>query len=74
MEHLMTIFVITGVLVLALAVALDHSHRALVKKRKDYRMRQALRHGLAHPEGTPFRNRVQVIQWQACETSSLRCS
>jgi hypothetical protein len=61
MEHLMVVFVVGGTLILSLAVGLDYSRRELIKKRKDYRMRQALRRGLAQPDGGQLRNGPRVL-------------
>jgi hypothetical protein len=64
MEHLVTILLIGCTLILALAVGLDYSRRELVKKRQEYRMRQALRRGLAQPDSAQLRNGPRVLSQQ----------
>ena len=71
MEYLITISLVSAVAVLAGGVALDWIGRKLTKKRNDYRMGQALRRGLANPEGMRPRT-LQVLQWQSCESNSAQ--
>lgn len=73
MERSIMILTVSSFLVLALAMALDFAHREFTKKRKDYRMGQALRRGLAQSDTddrTPARP-PQMLQWQSCENTSL---
>ena len=74
MERWLTILVVSGVAMLMLSAGFDLAHRTLSKKRKDYRMRQALRRGLADPDGVQARKQPRLIQWQSCDTSSVRFS
>jgi len=74
MEKLLLAMFVTGCLVLALAFGLDYLRRQLSMKRKDYRMRVALRHGLSNPDGVQMSRAPRVIQWQACEPSAPRFS
>jgi hypothetical protein len=41
---------------------LDAARRQFTRKRNDHRMSQALRRGLARPEG-PWTRQPQVIEW-----------
>jgi hypothetical protein len=73
MEHSITIPMVSAFLVLALAMALNFAHREFTKKRRDYRMSQALRRGLAQSDTDdrmPARP-PQMLQWQSCENTSL---
>jgi hypothetical protein len=78
MEHSITILMVSAFLVLAVAMTLDFAHREFTKKRKEYRMGQALRRGLAQSDlaqsdtddRTPARP-PQMLQWQSCENTSL---
>ena len=62
------------VLMLALAFGLDYLRRQVSMKRKDYRMRSALRKGLSNPDGVQMNRAPRMIQWQECEPSSVRFS
>jgi len=74
MEKLLLAMFVTGCFVLALAVGLDYLRRELSKKRKDYRMRSALRKGLSNPDGVQMSRAPRMIHWQECEPSSARLS
>jgi hypothetical protein len=73
MEQIMTISLVSATGLLGAGVGLGWARRELTKKRNDYRMSQALRRGLANPDGVRPR-RLQVIQWQSCESTSAHCS
>jgi hypothetical protein len=72
MEHLITASVISGVVVMAAGVGFSWMHRGVIRKRNDYRIGQALRRGMANPEGV--RPIIRVVQWQSCESTSARWS
>ena len=73
MEQLLTISLVSVATLLGAGIGLGWAHRELLKKRADYRMGQALRRGLANPDGV--RTRVApVVQWQTCESTSARWS
>ncbi|HEX3743518.1 MAG TPA: hypothetical protein VHW09_06300 [Bryobacteraceae bacterium] len=71
MEHIVTIALIAASALLGAGVGLDWVFRGLNKKRNDYRMGQALRRGLANPDGVR-NSRIRIVQWQACESTSAR--
>jgi hypothetical protein len=54
---------------MAAGFTLSWMRRKVAKKRVDHRMGQALRRGLANPDGIRSRP-SQVVQWQACESTS----
>lgn len=54
-------------------IALDWARRKVTTKRKDYRMGQALRRGLANPDGVQMQS-LPVVQWQSCESTSAQWS
>ena len=64
MEHSLTILVVGCTLILVMFVGLDYSRRELVRKRQEYRMRQALRRGLAQPDAAQLRNGPRVLSQQ----------
>jgi len=64
MEHSLTILVVGCTLILVMFVGLDYSRRELVRKRQEYRMRQALRRGLAQPDTAQLRNGPRVLSQQ----------
>jgi hypothetical protein len=73
MEQIFTISLVSMGGLIVTGAWLGWAHRQVIRKRKDYRMGQALRRGLANPEG--IRNRpLQVVQWQTCESTSARWS
>jgi hypothetical protein len=72
MEKLLLGMFVIGCFVLALAFGLDYLRRQLSMKRKDYRMRAALRRGLFNSDGVQMSHAPRMIQWQACEPSSRR--
>jgi hypothetical protein len=65
MEKLLLTMFVTGCFVLALAFGLDCLRRQISIKRKDYRMRSALRKGLSNPDGVQMNRAPQMIEWQA---------
>lgn len=69
MEHLITGSLIVASGMLAGGVTFGWMRREVMKKRNDYRMGQALRRGLANPDGMQQRA-LQVVQWQSCEFTS----
>ncbi len=69
MEHLMTISIVSVSAVLAVGIGLDWMRREVAKKRSESRISQALRRGLANPDGVQS-NSLPVLQWHACETSA----
>jgi hypothetical protein len=73
MESLMTVSLVSGTALLAAGIGVDWMRREVTKKRNDYRMGQALRRGLANPEGMQSHD-LQVVQWQSCESTSSHCS
>jgi hypothetical protein len=73
MEHSIALLLVSSTVMLMVSVGLGWARREFTKKRNDYRMSQALRRGLANPNGVWPRG-LQVVQWQSCETSSVRCS
>jgi len=73
MEHLIALLLVAATVMLMASVGLNWAHRELTRKRKDYRMSQALRRGLANPDGVRPHG-LRVVQWQPCETTSARCS
>ena len=72
MEQILTIALISAVAVSAAGVGASWAHREVERKRRNYRMNQALRRGLANPEGV--RRPLQVVQWQSCGSTSAHCS
>lgn len=72
MEHIVTIALIAAIGLLVAGVAFDWAWREWNKQRQDYRMGQALRRGLANPDGV--RARPLMVQWQTCESRSAHCS
>ena len=58
----------------AIALCLVAIAAGFTRKRRDYRMSQALRRGLELPDGVQLRCGPRVIQWQSCETGSMRLS
>jgi hypothetical protein len=73
MEQLLTISLVSATSLLGAGVGLGWARRELNKKRTDNRMGQALRRGLANPDGIR-RSALPVVQWQACESTSARWS
>jgi predicted lysophospholipase L1 biosynthesis ABC-type transport system permease subunit len=73
MEHSITLLLISATAMLLAAVGLTWARREFTRKRKDYRMSQALRRGLANPDGIRPRG-LQVVQWQSCESTSVHFS
>jgi len=73
MEHLIAISLVSSTALLLAGVGLGWMRRELTKKRRDHRMSQALRRGLANPEGMRPRG-LQVVQWQSCESTSAQWS
>jgi len=71
MEQIITISLVSASGLLGAGVGLGWMRRELTKKRNDNRMSQALRRGLANPEGMRPRG-LQVLQWQTCESTSAR--
>jgi hypothetical protein len=75
MDHSMTVYFVTALCLLTIAAGLNMARREFNKKRRDYRMNQALRRGLMESEGLEqIRNRSRVIEWQSCESASGPCS
>jgi hypothetical protein len=73
MEQIITISLVSASGLLGAGVGLGWMRREFTKKRNDNRMSQALRRGLANPDGMRMRPRgVQVLQWQTCESTSAR--
>jgi hypothetical protein len=73
MEKILTIsLVFAGALIVA-GAWLGRARRQMARKRNDDRMGQALRHGLATADGIETRP-LQVVEWQACESTSARWS
>jgi hypothetical protein len=73
MDHSMTVFLVSGFCTVLIAAGLNFVRREFSKQRRDYRMGQALRRGLLQADGIQTRG-VRVVQWQSCETTSIRCS
>jgi hypothetical protein len=71
MEQILTISLVSASGLLGAGVGLTWARRELYKKRTDHRMSQALRRGLANPNGERQRG-LQVLQWQSCESTSVR--
>ena len=69
MEQILTISLVSASGLLGAGVGLNWARRELNKKRTDYRMSQALRRGLANPDGERPRG-LRVLQWQSCESSA----
>jgi len=59
---------------LAIAAGLNAARGEFARKRREYRMAQALRHGLRWVDGIEVGSPARVIQWQTCETTSVRFS
>jgi hypothetical protein len=72
MEQIITISLVSASGLLGAGVGLGWMRRELNKKRNDARMSQALRRGLANPDGSVRPRGVQVLQWQTCESTSAR--
>ena len=73
MAQILTISVAVATGLIWMGVGFDWAHRQISRKRTADRMCQALRRGLANPDG--FRpRRIQVVQWQTCDSTSTRCS
>jgi hypothetical protein len=73
MEQILIISLISATGFLGAGVGVDWARRELTKKRKSYRMGQALRRGIANPDGIRARI-LPVVKWQACESISARWS
>jgi len=73
MEQIITISLIFALGSVVAGVLLGWMRRQVTKKRNDYRMGQALRRGLANPDGMRPHT-VQVVQWQTCESTSAHWS
>jgi len=73
MELFLTMSLILGIAVTAVAVGVGLAHRQFNRKRMDDRMSQALRRGIANPQGAQDRP-IEVLQWQTCEPTSARWS
>jgi hypothetical protein len=73
MDQILTLSLVTATGLIGTGVGLGWVRREVRKKRNDYRMGQALRRGLANPDGIR-RRPYQVVQWQTCESTSARWS
>ena len=62
MEQTLLVALIAGLVLLAAGIALHCIHRGAVRKRNDFRIRQALVRGLANPDGVE-RPSVPLLQW-----------
>jgi hypothetical protein len=67
MERILVIAIVSAAGVLGGGVAFFWAQREVVRRRNEFRMAQALRRGLANPDGIRQRP-AQVLQWQACES------
>ena len=65
------IFVAAALAVVVVITVLEYARREFNKKRRDHRMSQALRRGLTQ---TTVQRTPRVVNWQSCETTSVRCS
>jgi hypothetical protein len=73
MDHSIA-YVAIALCLVAIAAGLNYARLGFTRKRRDYRMSQALRRGLELPDGVQLRCGPRVIQWQSCETGSMRLS
>jgi hypothetical protein len=73
MEQILTVVLVSAATSMAAGFGLGWARREFAKKRLDYRMGQALRRGIANPDGVRM-NAVPVVQWQTCESTSARWS
>ena len=62
MEQLLTIFLVSGIVLLAAGTGLHRIHRGVIRKKNDFRIRQALLRGLENPDGVPRRS-MPILQW-----------
>jgi hypothetical protein len=69
MEHLTMISIISVAGMLAGGVGFEWMRREITRKRNEARMTQALRRGLANPDGVQARP-LPVLQWHSCESSA----
>jgi hypothetical protein len=70
MEHMMIISIVSVAGMLGGGVGFEWMRREIIRKRNESRMSQALRRGLANPDGVRTRATVAVLQWQSCESSA----
>jgi len=73
MEQIITISLVSATGLMGAGVGLGWVRRGMTKKRNDHRIGQALRRGLANPEGIQT-GTTPVVQWQTCESTSARWS
>jgi hypothetical protein len=73
MEHILTLSIVSATGIMGAGIGLGLMRRGLAKKRNDHRMGQALRRGLANPDGVRT-HAMPVVQWQTCEPTSARWS
>jgi hypothetical protein len=73
MEQIITISLVSATGLMGAGVGLGWVRREVTKKPNDYRIGQALRRGLANPDGIRIRT-LPMVQWQTCESTSARWS
>jgi hypothetical protein len=62
MAYSLIVLTVSAFMMLVAGFGLDAARRQFTRKRNDHRMSQALRRGLARPEG-PWTRQPQVIEW-----------
>jgi hypothetical protein len=65
------LIVATALAILVVITILEYARREFTKKRREYRLNQALRRGLNQAD---YQRGPRVVQWQACEPTSARLS
>jgi hypothetical protein len=70
MEHINFIAIVSVSGVLGGGVWFGWMQRELNRRRNESRMSQALRRGLAQPEGVARTRALPMLQWQSCESSA----
>ena len=74
MDHSTIVFLVSAACLLVIAAGLNSARREYARKRREYRMAQALRHGLRRAQGMEVGSAARLIEWQSCEIPSVRFS
>jgi hypothetical protein len=74
MDHSTIVFFVSASCLLVIATGLNAARREFARKRREYRMARALRHGLRRAQGIEVGSPVRLIEWQSCEIPSVRFS
>jgi hypothetical protein len=74
MDHSTIVFFVSASCLLVIATGLNSARREFARKRREYRMAQALRHGLRQAQGIEAGSPARAIEWQSSEIPSVRFS